>query len=212
MESKCLTVFKRLALLLSLGLFLFTSIQTLLDFISGKTVVISQIKKTPDGLYQLPHFMICNKTAYKSPQVNNLEMETFLQNTLDLQDFFHAIQKPFLGSSEKIDYKIEPIYAPFRGRCYLFNIKERMLPQNGGVVLIVKPNSQLEIFFLEDGDEFWTLEEFWPKIPKAYPIDIPNGILEISIKKSVTSRNIRCNSSENYDRISKSIVVVDLNA
>ena len=43
-------------------------------------------KINPDGL-ELPAITICNETAYKNFEMN-LDRESYLKNTLNLEDFF----------------------------------------------------------------------------------------------------------------------------
>ena len=75
--------------LISVGLafgFFFTTLFNLIDFLSEKTTMSIGEQTYPDGL-ELPAITICNETAYKNFEMN-LDKESYLKNTLNLEDFF----------------------------------------------------------------------------------------------------------------------------
>ena len=61
----------------------------LLDFVSEKETRSTRLVHVEKGL-ELPAMTICNKTAYKNIE-RNLKLKDYLQNTIELNEFFVRI-------------------------------------------------------------------------------------------------------------------------
>ena len=89
MKEKALPFLKVFKGLIFLGLafgFCWTNYFNLMDFISEKETTSSRVVIVEKGL-ELPALTLCNKTAYKNVR-RNLKLKDYLDNTLDLNDFF----------------------------------------------------------------------------------------------------------------------------
>ena len=65
--------------------FVISTFPPFLDYLSYKTTMSVERISSPEGL-TLPAITICNKTGYKNPG-RHLDMETYLENTMNLSDF-----------------------------------------------------------------------------------------------------------------------------
>ena len=81
-----LKVFKALIFLSLAFAFCWTSYFNLVDFVSEKETMSTRVVYPENGL-QLPVITLCNKTAYKNVK-RNLKLKDYLDNTIDLNDFF----------------------------------------------------------------------------------------------------------------------------
>ena len=170
-----------------------TIFQTLVEFISGKTTLSSQIHSIDGGLF-LPSVTFCNKNGYKNTQPN-LKLEDYLANSINLEDFFVNASSGFHGQSTPLDYSVKTTFGLYRGRCYTFDFHDKF-PAQALNSLVIKTGQNLEFFIHQPGDEVWLLMGYCPSRPKYVNVGQEVGMLDVPIKKSVFLKKKNCDAKE----------------
>ena len=115
------------------------------QFVSHKTYYASKLNYA-DKL-MLPNIAICNSSAFKNPKVSTLDLDDFLNNTLQFSESIVSITHGFAGNYEPSNiqkvlwnstyrsklFDIKPILSFYRGKCYIMSYKEEVF-----LILLIK--------------------------------------------------------------------------
>ena len=106
-ELSFLKFFKALTFLGLAFAFCLNNYCNLLDFASERETRSTRLVYVEKGL-ELPVITICNKTAYKNIE-RNLKLKDYLQNTIELNDFFVRIYYADLDKDKFLEEYLEVI-------------------------------------------------------------------------------------------------------
>ena len=136
--DQCNYAFKTLATIICLICFFANNFIILKQFISGKTIIASNFK-AEEPLF-LPAILICNFSAYKEIEVPTIDLDHYFNNTFRLSTALGSITLVDIegqgNNDEAVLYnktyrseniKIESIYTYFRGHCYKFQFKKKVI-------------------------------------------------------------------------------------
>ena len=126
--------------------------------------------------------------------LRNLKLKDYLENTLTLEDFFINISRfeiPNEEPQESLNYTIETVMTMYKGRCYtieFFNKFKKIIP----ITLEIKSKEELTLYVHDPGFTIWMYQGYWPKRPKLYSIGGYDGLVDITITKSIFIRTKDC--------------------
>ena len=189
----CLKVLKYGLFIILFSGCLVTIIQTLLEFVSGKTTLSSEIHTKEDGLI-LPSVTFCDKNGFKNTQLN-LRLEDYLENTINLDDFFVNASSGFYGKSTPLNYSVKTTFGLYRGRCYTFDFHDKF-PAQALNKLVLRTGQNLQYFIHQPGDEIWLYMGWWPSRPKFFDVEGEVGMLDVPLKMSFFVKKKNCDEND----------------
>ena len=125
-NKKIWTAVKTLTFILCLAGFAWNSSGNFKQFI-GRQTITSQDLQHNEKL-ALPSFTLCSLSSFKEKitKYQDLELKSYLNNTLDLDEILVAVQgpngQPFIGLKQLKElttlWEVSTTYSQFRGRCH----------------------------------------------------------------------------------------------
>ena len=124
---KCVT-----AILCMFG-FVANSFMIFKQFIDHKTITSQDVQKNAHLF--LPSVTVCGLSGFKDKmdQYDDLELDNYLQKTLDLEEILSAVTDPldhttFLQElyENATLWKITTTYSPYKGRCHTINYNQEV--------------------------------------------------------------------------------------
>ena len=185
-----------MAFMASMAGFAFTSFELFVSYISDQTMISSSLIQYPEGMLA-PEILICNKTAYKKYMHYMTELD-YLQNTLQLEDFFVSLQLREYDASgpiNSINYSIAAINTIHRGRCYIFQIKDK-LDVNRMIRLKIKSGLDLIASILSPEELVLIVIDVLDEMPYSHAIGQEEGLWDFAMQKLIYKN--RESSCENY--------------
>ena len=131
--DKCNYVVNTLATLICLIGFFANNFVILKQFVTGKTFIASSFKAEEPLLF--PAIVMCNFSAYKELEIQKIDLDDYFRNTFKLSDALESITF-YVNDLEVVLYNktyrsesitIESIHTYYRGRCYKFHLKNKVI-------------------------------------------------------------------------------------
>ena len=175
-----------------------TIYQNFLVWQSGKLTTSSEfIHHEEDGL-EFPSITFCNETGFKNKDmISNINWETFMENTLDLNEFFVKMEDT---NGQPFNYTIKTTYSLYKGRCYTFEIEGLFKTQEPVIQLWVRRESNLKFLLHERGNEIWLYFEFWPLRPIWHKAGQFSGLIDVAVVKSELKEHCHNDLKDHYNQ------------
>ena len=166
-----------------------TLVKTTLEFAKGKTTISSDVQ-FKDKL-EMPSVTFCAQKGLKNNKLN-LDLEEYLNNTMELDDFFHELFH-YGGDDIKVNHEVKTIMTMNRGRCYTFEFDERMTTLRTFTIK-TKSSQKLKFIIHEPGEEIWIYNGIWPpSSPKFH--EFGNEFYDVKIRKRQKVKTKNCQNS-----------------